>query len=44
MATYGSESALEVLDTQRLQEEKKQSMILAEIAKNGRNQITVLEF
>lgn len=44
MATYGSESALETLDTKRLQEEQKQSMLLAEIAKNGKNQITVVEF
>lgn len=44
MATYGSENALEILDNKRLQEEQKQSKLLAEIAKNTKTEITVVEF
>ena len=44
MATYGSESALEILDAKSLAEEQKQSRLLAEIAKKSTPQVFVLEF
>lgn len=44
MATYGTESALEIMDAKSLAEEQKQSRLLAEIAKKSTPQVFVLEF